>query len=306
MFKNIKNIIVKENFELSTISTIRIGGKAKYFIICKNISALKSTIKTCFKHNLDYKVIGGASNILFDDLGFYGVIIKLEFKKLKRYGRIIALSSDINLCSLINFCCQNNLSGLENFIGIPCTLGGAIHNNLGAFENEISNQIISVKYITIKISGKNKLKIKNNHKKINKNDFCYRKTNFLTKNDIILSSKLKLNYLDKDSIILNLHNYFLKKSSSQPVECLSLGSIFKRGDFPPPALLIDKLGLKGYSIGNAEISKKHAGFIINKSNASSEDVKKLISTIKEKVKTKYGFTLEEEIEYLPFSYSSKN
>lgn len=295
MFKNIRDIETRYDYSLKNLSTFRIGGKTKYYIICHTLKALIKTLKACLKFNIKFKVVGGCSNILFDDLGFNGAIIKLKFNYIKIKKNKIKASSDISLGNLINLATKHNLSGLENFIGIPAHVGGAIFNNLGAFEKEISNNLIKIKYLKI---IKNKLLIKS--KIIKNTDFSYRKCNFLNNFDIILFSEFKLKYLDIDTINLNLFNYFNKKATTQPLNCYSLGSVFKRGNFPPPAKLIDELGLKGKRIGGAEISKKHAGFIVNINNATCKDVLALIDFIKKEVKTHFGYELKEEIEFLPF------
>ena len=149
MFKKIKNIELYENYPLKNLSTIRIGGPAKYFIICKTINALKQVILICEIRHLKYKIIGGASNLLFDDRGFNGVIIRLNLNLKSVKKNHCKFSADIDMSSAINFCYQNSLSGLENFVGIPCQIGGAIKNNLGAFNNEINKYLIKIKYLKI-------------------------------------------------------------------------------------------------------------------------------------------------------------
>lgn len=294
MFSNIKNISIEYMFPLSTISQIKIGGRAKYYIVCNTQKALIKALKTCLKNSIKFKLIGGCSNILFDDRGFNGAIIKLNFNKLKIKKNRLICSSDLSIGKIISELQRRNLSGMENFIGIPACVGGAIFNNMGAFENEISKKIIKIKYL--KINNKINLKLKI----IKNTDFSYRKCNFLNKNDIILFSEFKLIYSDLDSINLNLFNYFNHKKSTQPLSLPSLGSVFKRGDYPPPALLIEQLKLKGLKIGGAEISTKHSGFIVNSSNATCKDVLALVDFIKQKVKQAYNIDLVEEIEYLPY------
>lgn len=313
MFRKIKGCQVRKNFELKKISSFHIGGMARYFIKCSNIPALKKTIKICIKHSLKFKVVGNCSNLLFDDLGFCGAIIQLNFNQQKIQGETIVASADILLCELLASAKNNGLSGLEYYVGIPCNLGGAIFNNLGANSHEICEIIDSVK--TLKINFKNISRensphnlnknkkifkfVKNTHK-IAKNSFLYRKNNFLKNFEIILSAKLKLNYLDKNIIQNKIINYLNLKTNSQPINLPSAGSIFKRGKNFFPAQIIDELNLKGRRIGGAEISKKHAGFIVNIGNATSEDVLKLIQYIKRKAWINYMLVFEEEIEYVPY------
>lgn len=161
----------------------------------------------------------------------------------------------------------------------------------------MSNLIIQIKYYKINIKN-NKIKINKILYKPLKNSFSYRKNNFLNKFDILLEISLFLKKLNKILIENNIKNYYLKKSSTQPLNAFNIGSIFKRDKFFFPAKIIDELGLKGYLVGGAQISTKHAGFIINLNNASSQNVLDLINIIKTKVKQNFNLDLELEIEYV--------
>lgn len=322
MFRKIKGCKVKKNLSLKSISTFKIGGKAKYFLICSNLSALKKAIKICIAHNTNFKIVGGCSNLLFDDCGYNGAIIKLNFNFVKFDNNFLTASADVSMPNLISLSKENNLSGLEYFVGIPCSLGGAIFNNLGTNKKEMCEIIDTIKILKIKIKNnlKNTQKIKINKLKNRKgvfdkksikfkiytikpakNDFSYRKNNFLNNFDIILFAKLKLINLNKNIIQNNLINFLNLKSKSQPLNMESAGSIFKRGKDYFPAQIIDELNLKGVRVGGAEISKKHAGFIVNIDNAKCQDVLHLIEYIKHKVWTNYLIDLKEEIEYVPFN-----
>lgn len=358
MFRKIKGMKLKKYFELKNISTFHIGGKAKYFIECYNLQALIKIVKICTAHQLYYKIIGGASNLLFDDKGFAGVVIKYCNDSCIVNNDTITASAGVEMSNLIAVAKQNGLSGLENFAGIPCQLGGAIVNNLGANNVEISSLLTSAttikpivknavknkkrkktsfelsKYCKIiscnnkKINKinlnknnssntninqksnnykiKNKLKINNikinkNTINISKNSFSYRKNSFLCNNEIITSAKIKLIKLNKNIIQNNLTNNYQKKHNSQPLNCYSAGSIFKRGKNFLPAKLIDDMELKGTKIGGAEISTKHAGFIVNTDNAKCQDVLNLINFIKQKAKKIYNLNFEEEVEYVPYN-----
>lgn len=321
MFRKIKGCYVQKDFPLKNISTFHIGGNAKYLLTCSNLIALKKVIKICINHDIKFKVVGGCSNLLFDDLGFSGAIIKLNFGYTKIDQNYLTASSDNTISKLISITKQNNLSGLEYFVGIPCCLGGAIFNNLGTNKKEISELIDTISILKIKRKNNKKInrKIKINTLKINrkifnkklikfskitikptKNDFSYRKNNFLGNFDIILFAKLKLINLDKNIIQNNLINFLNLKTNSQPLNQYSAGSIFKRGKDFFPAQIIDELGLKGVQIGGAKISKKHAGFIVNTGNAKCQDVLTLIDYIKHKVWTNCLINLDEEIEYVPY------
>lgn len=295
----IKDIEYQINYSLKNLSYIKIGGKANYYIKCNSLKSLKTILKLCIKFNIKYKIIGNGSNLLFDDLGFNGAIIKYNNNLIRKKQKFIICSSSIKMCDLLNFSYLNNLSGLENFTGIPCCLGGAVKNNLGAYGKEISHTIISVKYLSlIKINNKIKLKIYN--KKIKNDDFSYRKCNFLNKNDVILKIKILLTNSEKINIFNKMQLFLSKKANSQPLNYPSCGSTFKRNDSFLPAKAIDELGLKGFRIGDAQISNKHAGFIVNLRNATSKEVLALIDIIKLNVFKTYNQILETEIEYIPY------
>lgn len=328
MFRKIKCMALKKNFDLKTISTIHIGGKAKYFVKCYSISALKKVIKICEKRQMYYKIIGGGSNLLFDDNGFDGVIIKYCEKSWYIKNNFLTASAGMEITNLIAIAKANNLSNLENFVGIPCTLGGAIFNNLGANNIDISTLLINVQTIKVcrkthkKINNKKKFNLSNNltkniikntkklfnnkisikikkySHKILKNSFSYRKNNFLKKNEIIIFATIKLQELNKNIIQKNILKNHQKKYNSQPLDCYSAGSVFKRGQDFLPAKIIDNMGLKGMQIGNAQISTKHAGFIINLGNATCNDTLALIDFIKQQANKNFGKIFEEEIEYV--------
>jgi len=297
MFNNIKNILIENNYSLKNISTFKIGGNAKYFVECYSIKSIKQVVIRCIKTNMKYKLVGGCSNLLFDDNGYNGAIIRFSKDSVKKKKTNLLAYAGIDMSCLINFCTTYNLTGIENFIGIPCKLGGAIKNNLGAFNLEIGSIL---KYVTFLRFNKTKTKLMKIRKKIKQNDFSYRKSNFLKEDDIIISAELKLKHLDKNQIVENLKYYYNKKSSSQPLNYASCGSVFKRENDIIPAKIIDDLGLKGVRIGDAEISNKHAGFIVNLNNASSKNVLELINLIKKEVKEKQDIDLNCEIEYVNF------
>ncbi|MBQ8430759.1 MAG: UDP-N-acetylmuramate dehydrogenase [Clostridia bacterium] len=295
MFNSIKDVECFENYSLKKLSTFKIGGNARFYLECFSTMALKKCIKKCLKNNIKFKIIGNGSNLLFDDLGYNGAIIKIKNESVKLCSNQMLATASMHISKLLNLAINHNLSGLENFIGIPASLGGAIKNNLGAFGAEISNLVSQVTVLRFQNQNHKIIKLNISHK-----DFSYRKANFLELSDIIISAKLNLKKLDKTTILNNMTNCFKKKNDTQPLNRFSAGSIFKRNNDIIPAKIIDELGLKGVCINDAEISTKHAGFIVNNGDASSNDVLKLIEFIKHKVKEKYDINLEEEIEYVPF------
>lgn len=279
---------LKEFEPLSNHTTYRAGGLSRYFIEPYNLYELFAALK--FAKDKNFFILGAGSNVLFSDKLFDGVVISL--KKLNRY---VIIKNDELICgagclldNVINFSVSNNLSGLENLSGIPGSVGGAIYMNAGAFDIEIKDFLTSVKIMdfsgNIKIYKKNDL------------NFAYRSSGL--KDEIVVEAVFTLR---KGINLENKRVEILKKrDEKQPLEYASCGSVFKRPKEGFAGVLIENCGLKGYSIGGAEVSKKHANFIINKGNATSSDIYNLINYVKETVYKKYGIILEEEVKLINF------
>ena len=208
MFTNIKDIIIEKNYKLKDISPIKIGGHAKYFIKCYTIKSLKKVLTICLKAKLNYKIVAGCSNLLFDDNGYNGAIIQFCKDDVKITKNKVFAYAGIDMACLINYTSTFKLSGLENFIGIPAKFGGAIKNNLGAFNSEIGSMINKVKILSL---NKDKTHFKIKTKKIKSGDFSYRSCNFLKPTDLIISASLTLRKSTKSDINENLKLYFQKK-----------------------------------------------------------------------------------------------
>ena len=291
MFSKINNATLTLNEPLKHHSTLKIGGDAKYFACAKTIDALLDVLYTCKQHSLPHKIIGNGSNMLFDDLGYNGAIIQYNdnFKKIK--DNKLYASSGANLSELIQYSTQHNLGGLDFAIGVPAQLGGAIVNNLGAYNHEISTYI---EHITVLRNKQIVYLTKNDC------DFNYHSSIFQHNNDIVLSAIFNLPTQDNSATQAKMVEYIAKRRSTQPLDLSNAGSVFKRKGSIIPAKLIDDAGLKGLQVGDAQVSTKHAGFIVNLGSATSNDVLQLISLIKQKIYDKYLIKLELEIEYLPF------
>ena len=284
-----KDVDILENISLKDFCTFKIGGIAKFVYICNTTSALISVIKQCKKKNIKFKVIGLGANILFSDKGYDGAIIINRTNNLIFRKNSVYADSGINVTNLIKKCYIRSLGGLENLSGIPATIGGAVVNNLGAFGSSFDEFIDYVKVVDINNPDK--------ILKLNKKDcnFDYRHSIFQNSDLVVLRVKLVLNNENQTLIQKRISSAIEKKISTQPLNLPSAGSVFKRTDIIP-AKIIDELGLKGLTVGNAQISKKHAGFIINLGGATCKDVKGLISIIKYRVHETTGKTLEPEIE----------
>jgi len=291
MKKEFKVKILK-NASLKDYCTFKIGGSANYVFIVENTFSLIQVIRYLKEKNIKFKVIGMGANLLFSDDGFNGGIIVNRSKNIEICNKSVIADSGVNVTSLIQKCIKKNLAGFESLAGIPSTVGGAVVNSLSAFDVgfcEFIDYVICYNPNTDKI-----LKIKGKDC-----DFGYRTSAFKSNNLIILRVKLKLNKQNCNTTKNNMENAIKKKVYFQPLNLPSAGSVFKRGNIIP-AKAIDELGLKGLRIGGAEISKKHAGFIVNIDNASCNDVKRLIYSIKQQIYDHYNEILEPEIEFVDY------
>lgn len=281
----IENIEKKENVDLSNYSTMKVGGVGKVIYFPKNHFELIEILENIGDEK--FFILGNGSNILFRDEGYDGTLISLKcFDKIKILDDHIWCGAGVNLFKLNQILMKNGKSALEWSYGIPGTLGGLVYMNGGSFVSEICDFVDEIVVLEDK-------KVK----KIARKDikFEYRSSNL--KNCVILWVRLHTRN-DTSENVQHKMNYFLQqKRDKQPCDLPSLGSVFKIifGDETIyPAKLIDNLGLKGVKIGGAEISKKHAGFIVNSSSATSQDILDLIEFVEKKVGEK-GVVLEREI-----------
>lgn len=279
---------IEKDISLSTLTTYKTGGIAKLVVYPNNINNLKQLLKLIHKHNIKYFILGKGSNTLFSDKEFNGVIIKLD--KLNNFEikeTEIYVESGMILSKLVQVSIKNELTGLEFAIGIPGTIGGAIYMNAGAYGSKMSNIVKSV------IILDEKLQIE--EIPLEKLKFDYRYSIFqANKNLICVAANIKLEHGNHDEIASKIKENLLKRKNSQPLEYPSAGSVFRNPEGNYAGKIIEELGLKGKNIGGAEISTKHANFIINKNNASSSDILNLIKLVQKEVKDKYKIDLKLE------------
>ena len=260
-----------------------VGGEAKEVVFPKSLKELKEAV-ACPR----FFIIGNGSNIIASDEGYSArIICTKELRKIKYsvVGKDVFLfcEAGVNLFELNRLCAKNNFGGLEFSYGIPGSVGGAVRMNAGAFGGQMSDV---VEYVQILENGR--------LKRIKKFDFSYRHSGLEDKIIYSVGLKLKLSQGVKE----RQENYLNERKAKQPYAYRSAGSVFKRTGELIPAQIIDKLGLKGVKRNGAEISKVHAGFIVNNGGAKASDIKELIALIKEKVKAKTGVELIEEVVYL--------
>lgn len=279
---------IEKDISLSTLTTYKTGGIAKLVVYPNNINNLKQMLKLIHKYNIKYFILGKGSNTLFSDKEFNGVIIKLDkLNNFKIKQTEIYVESGMILSKLVQASVKNELTGLEFAIGIPGTIGGAIYMNAGAYGNNMSNIVKSVIVLNEKFQIK--------EIPLEELKFDYRYSIFQdNKNLICVAANIKLEHGNHDEIASKIKENLLKRKNSQPLEYPSAGSVFRNPEGNYAGKVIEELGLKGKNIGGAEISTKHANFIINKNNASSSDILNLIKLVQKEVKDKYKIDLKLE------------
>lgn len=240
---------------------------------------------------MPFFVLGNGSNLLFTDDFHNGIYIStLKLCNISSDGDIITADCGARLSSVCNYAASLSLSGMEELSGIPGTVGGAVYMNAGAYGGEIKDTLIKTVYLTK--SGEVKEIDNENHL------FGYRQSIFQKSGNIILSSSFKLTKGNKNEIKEKMTELLKRRNEKQPLNYPSAGSTFKRPEGYFAGKLIEDCGLKGYTLGGACVSDKHCGFVINKDNASSDDILKLIAHIKETVHKNFGVKLEEEVKVI--------
>lgn len=333
---------LKFNESLKKWTTFYLGGPAKYFFLARNQKEIVKALKLAINFKIPYFIIGGGSNLLISDKGFKGLVIKIKNEKLKIKNdkeklKIVEVGAGVSLSRLVNFSLKKGLTGLEWATGIPGTLGGAIRGNAGAYGKSTADLVETVKVLKIlnsKLQTSNKFQLVSQRTKFKIQNFSKRNCQFgyrdsifkHHKNLIIFSATLRLKKGDKRKIkneILKIlkrrkekipfgfsagcifkNIKILKYQNSQNTKILKYPDWqdFKKNGVIPAGWLIEKSGLKGKIIGQAEISARHANFIINHGTARAKDVLKLINLIKKEVYKKFKIKLKEEIEKIGFDH----
>ena len=279
---------------LSKHTTYKVGGKAKLMVYPKNVDSLIKLLKLLKTHEIKYKILGLGSNVLFSDNVFDGVIIRLsELDNVEFFGRNkIRVGSGYSLMKLSLLAAKKGLAGLEFASGIPGTVGGAVFMNAGAYKSDMGYVVTEVKVLTPDF---NIITLEN--KEMN---FHYR-TSFLQTHPgyICLEAVIKLEKGDKNALDEVIKERRQRRMESQPLEYPSAGSVFRNPEGMFAGKLIEDLGLKGKTIGGAQVSEKHANFIINyNKKAKGSDIKRLIELVHDKVLEEYDVDMKIEQEFV--------
>lgn len=283
---------LKFNEPMKRHTTFKIGGPADLMVIPHNTEHIITAIKYAQASHIPLFVLGMGSNLLVRDKGIRGIVIKLgnSLTSVTINGNEMIAESGIRLSQLSREAMANSLSGLEFAEGIPGSLGGAIVMNAGAYDGQISDIVKEVTGLTTdgELLYFTKEKIQ----------FNYRCSIFQQEKIIVLKARLELKPADKDTILNKMKEYAHRRREKQPLDYPSAGSIFKRPSGFYVGSLLEEMGLKGYTIGDAQVSAKHAGFIINTGNATAAQVIELIEHIKQKTRNIYGIELEPELKII--------
>lgn len=296
MFEKVINACIKngcrytENADMSKRTTFKTGGPAKLLVEPNSVDALADILKALSEDGIKPVVLGNCSNVLVRDEGIDGVVIVMgdSFSKIEYAGNeLVKVQAGAKLVDLCRFALEYSLGGLEFAFGIPGTVGGAAFMNAGAYGGEMKDVIFVVNHMDL--NGKR------GSFQGSQLDFSYRHSAYVDKDLIITSVILKLKRDNAEGIKNSMDDVHRRRRAKQPLEFPSAGSTFKRPEGGFAAALIDECGLKGFSVGGASVSEKHAGFIINKGGATSSDVLSLMEHVQKTVFEKKGVLLEPEV-----------
>lgn len=297
MGKSLEEIIskdkIKYNEPMSKHTTMKVGGPADIMVFPNTIDEIIKVIKYARENKLPVKVIGNGSNVIASDLGVEGIIIKLTCNMSNACvsDEYIIASAGTSMPKVASIAKQNSLSGFEFACGIPGTIAGGAKMNAGAYGGQLCDVFVSCKYLD------NDLNLKEvENKDMN---YSYRHSIFAENPSyIILEVKLKLNKSNVEDIDKKMKENMLSRKTKQPLEYPSAGSVFRRPEGYFVGKLIQDSNLRGFSIGGAQVSEKHTGFVINKENATCEDLRNLIKHIQKTVYDKFNVELKTEVEFI--------
>ncbi len=278
-----------DNEPLSKYTTFKIGGNCSLMLFPENKDCFVNMVDACLKNGVQFMVLGNGSDMVFGSKGYNGVVISTsKFNTISVQGNIIKCDAGVGLGALCNTACENGLKGAERLFGIPGSVGGAVCMNAGAYGGQINDILIECEYFDgekIVVAAVGEI------------DLSYRHSIFSSGDKYVISATFSFEQGDKSEIKAEMAEYMGRRRDKQPLEYPSAGSTFLRPEGHFAGALIEQSGLKGYTIGGAQVSEKHAGFVINVGGATSNDVKALVQHIKNIVFEKFGVVLQCEIKF---------
>jgi UDP-N-acetylmuramate dehydrogenase len=275
---------------------MKVGGPADFYIEPADKNDVISIVTYFREHNYPWTMLGRGSNILVSDEGIRGAVLNIEnsLSDIRRENNVVFAEAGVRLTKFVDFCIHNELAGVEMLAGIPGTIGGAVAMNAGAHGGEIADHLVGVEIIRNGMV-----------QRIQKDEesFAYRRSRF--SDDVVLGASFQLQHGDKKKLSATRREFILKRNETQPLEYPNLGSMFKNPPNTFAAKLIEQAGLKGKRVGDAQVSEKHANFIINLGNAKAADILKLIDLVQRTVYQNSGLKLELEVKIVGFSNFAK-
>ena len=283
----------EKNVSMAAKTSFKTGGNAEMMVYPDNTTQLKSILKVCKSNNIQTYIIGNGSNILVSDNGLSGVVVRLSnnYSDIRLVDETtVEVEAGASMKALCMFCLEHSLSGLEFAYGIPGTAGGAAYMNAGAYGGEMKDVLIKCEHLD---SNGEEGSFEGDELELG-----YRKSVYSNSDYVITKLVLKLKKANYADIKALMDENLGKRKAKQPLEYPSAGSTFKRPDGYFAGALIEECSLKGYTVGGAQVSEKHAGFVINKGGATSTDIEKLIKHIQKVVFDEKGVMLEPEVKFL--------
>ncbi len=289
---------LERSVPLDGFANFRIGGKADYFFTASSLKEVVQAVRLAREVFIPYYIIGGGYNLLFDDKGFRGLIIKNSALGLRQQGKAnIEALSGTDLSELVAFCVERGLQGFEFLAGIPGTVGGAIFGNAGAFDQSIGDFLVEAQVLNEKCD---QIKVDRDYF-----SFAYRQSRLRTSREFLLKVIFELKEGDREKMKARIEGILAeRKKKHPPWDVACAGSYFKNpvlsdGKRVPAAYLLDQVGAKEVTIGGAAVFKNHANFIINRKDATAQNILDLAQELKGRVMEKFGVELEEEVIFLP-------
>ena len=295
LFNKLKEICgsrVLENEPMSEHTSFKVGGPASLYAAVANADELAQVLRACNEAGTEYYIIGNGSNLLVRDEGYDGVIIELgrNFSEISVDGNVVTAQAGASMAAVAAAARDAGLTGFEFASGIPGTLGGGCVMNAGAYDGEIKNVLKSVK-----LMNKKGEIIEEEAEKLR---LDYRYSNIPERNLIVIEATLAFTPGDRNEITAKMKELNARRAAKQPLEYPSAGSTFKRPKGYFAGKLIQEAGMQGYTVGGAQVSEKHAGFVINKGGATARDIWQLTCDVREAVAMRAGVWLEREIKLL--------
>ena len=293
IYEKLQRLIPKEHIKqdepLNQYTFTKTGGKADFLVLPSTYEEVQSCILFSRENSIPLTILGNGSNLIIRDGGIRGIVLILShMERIEMKDGLIVAQSGATIINVSRFALEQSVTGLEFACGIPGSVGGAVYMNAGAYLSDISEVLEKVDILDENLEFRT----------LNKDEleFSYRSSIFMRKNYIILKAYLKVTKDDKDELIELLEDRKMRRVTSQPLEYPSAGSVFRNPEGMYAGKLIEDAGLRGFQKGGGEISSKHANFIINKDNATSQDIKDLMDLAHDKVKKEYNVDLHREQE----------